>query len=109
MEGTGGRKDPTHLPRNTNLEYCNRTVTDSPTQTLSFTENIWLALGLPSPLSQAGVTGGFPHPHSTSVGSGDRNRGLVYPANTPSSVLSLPSPSTSFFFEIGFFFSYLEL
>lgn len=81
---------------------------DSPPQTLSFTENICLALGLPSPLSQAGVTGGFPHPHSTYVGSGDRNRVLVYPANTPLSELSLPGPSTSFFLRWDFF-SYLEL
>lgn len=81
---------------------------DSPPQTLSFTENIWRALGLLSPLSQAGVTGRFPHPHSTYVGSGDQNWVLVYPANTPPSELSLPGPSTSFFFEVGLF-SYLEL
>lgn len=62
---------------------------DSPTQTLSFTENIWLALELPSPLSQAGATGGFPHPHSIYVGSRDLNRVLIYPANTPPSELSL--------------------
>lgn len=61
-KGQAAGRTPLTFQETRLLSPCTETglLWNSPAQTLSFTDNIQLALGLPSPLSQAGITGGFP-------------------------------------------------